>query len=144
MLLRPVEQSDAALIKGWLRDDALGRRHVSWYAEPRTWIRLLGPRRCGWIALDNDQEPVGFLDLECEQETGHFTFYVQPDRRGKRYSGKLLALLAAEAMRRGISELVGWVERDNIGSQKALTAAGFTVTSRGTDELDRWSMALKK
>ena len=117
---------DSELIRRWFDDDAEGNRRLAFYAQPALWFSLLGPTRHGWLVIDQDQ-PVGFLDIEVDGGCGYIAYYVAPAFRGVGYGNQALRLMLETARELGIAKLEGGVDPDNAASLAALKRAGFEI-----------------
>jgi RimJ/RimL family protein N-acetyltransferase len=115
-----------AQIRAWFAGDAEGNHHLSSYAEPEQWFKLFGPKRHGWFVVA-DERPIGFIDLEVNEGTGYFAYYVAPEFRGQGYGTATLRLTIEHARELGLTTLEGGVEPDNAASITALKKTGFEL-----------------
>jgi RimJ/RimL family protein N-acetyltransferase len=118
--------SEAEQIRAWFVDDAEGNRRLSSYADPNDWFKLLGPSRHVWLVMFEDQ-PLGLVDIEVDDSTGYFAYYVAPEFRGKGNGAEVLRLTIAQAREFGLTALEGGVEPDNVASVAALKRVGFDL-----------------
>ena len=135
LALRPLTRDLAALVAGWFTKDEEGQRRLDadFYGAGLKWWPLVeqDAARYGWVGLLDD-EPVGFIDVEIDDERAGIAIYVRSEFRRRGIGEQLLRLVAAEGRSLGIAQLVGGVESDNVASMRCLLAAGFTQA--GADE----------
>lgn len=118
--------TDATQIRTWFAGDTDGNHHLSSYADPEQWFKLLGPSRRGWFVVAEDR-PIAFIDLEVNDRTGYFAYYVAPEFRGQGYGTETLRLLIEQAREFDLTTLEGGVEPDNAASIAALKKTGFEL-----------------
>jgi GNAT superfamily N-acetyltransferase len=121
-------------VAAWFVDDDEGRRRLDadFYGgpQPRWWsIVQRDAHRHGWVGLADD-EHVGFVDMEVENEEGSLTMYVRPAFRRQGLGTALLRLAAVEARAMNVLALVGHAESDYVTSIRCLVAAGFSEDGR--------------
>jgi ribosomal protein S18 acetylase RimI-like enzyme len=131
--LAAVTIADRGLLAAWFDGDEDGSTHLGYYQDGDAWLQLLSDDRHGWIA-HVDGHPMGFLDLEIEDRTGHFSFYVAPAFRRRGHGTELLWVLGAVCRNMSIDRAVGFVEPTNTASVRTLRAAGFAVSDQPDDE----------
>lgn len=80
---------------------------------------------------------------------GHIGYAVVPDKRGRGYATKALALLLPEARKEGLTSVDLTTDPDNLPSQKVITANGGVLVERfsttgahGGVEMLRWRINL--
>lgn len=66
---------------------------------------------------------IGFFDLDIV--SGCFSFYVEPNSRGRGYAKEIVEKVIAAGQGMGLTKLRAGVEKDNLVSQKVLERAGF-------------------
>jgi RimJ/RimL family protein N-acetyltransferase len=118
--------TDASQVRTWFVGDVEGNHHLSSYAEPEPWFKLFGPTRHSWFVMA-DGRPVGFIDLETNNQTGYFAYYVAPAFRSRGYGTEALRLTIEQARQFGLTVLEGGVEPDNAASIAALKKTGFEL-----------------
>lgn len=113
---------------------AIGSRDYS-EAQVAAWIgvgaradrfraRLVDGRRC-WVAVDADDTPQAFIDLE---DDGHIDFlYAAPEVAGTGVAGRLLDELEAAAQASGMTRL--YVEASE-AARRFFLKRGYTETAR--------------
>jgi putative acetyltransferase len=92
--------------------------------------RLTDGRRC-WVAVDTDDRPQAFIDLEAD---GHIDFlYAAPEVAGTGVSGRLLDELEAAARASGMTRL--YVEASE-AARRFFLKRGYGVTARRDFEIE--------
>jgi RimJ/RimL family protein N-acetyltransferase len=127
---------DLSCIGSWFAGDVEGVRHMASYAMPEEWRRLFSPLRRGWFFTGAATgRAVGFIDLEINEKTGYFSYYIAPEFRGTGHGTEALRALTGLARQLGLGELKGGVEPDNAASIAALKRAGFQLLDLDEDEM---------
>lgn len=131
--LRPAAKADVDLLFDWVnrpekRVTALKttgpiarETHEAWFAA-----RLSDPDAAIWIALDDNNNPVGQVRLEHRGGALDVDIYVEPAARGRGVATCMLDQLRAEAARRwpGVA-LIARVKPDNWPSRRLFVKAGY-------------------
>ena len=131
--LRPAAKADVDLLFDWVnrpekRATALKttgpiarETHEAWFAA-----RLSNPDAAIWIALDDNDNPVGQVRLEHRGGALEVDIYVEPAARGRGVATSMLDQLRAEAARRwpGVA-LIARVKPDNWPSRRLFVKAGY-------------------
>jgi len=116
-------------IEKWFNGDESGKTFLHWYSDTSKVEALLGSNRKLWLVKEDDQY-VGFVDLEMIDKTGYFAYYIAPKYRGQRLSQKILLTLEEFGREFGLQGLVGYVEPENIASMKALERANYRKSKK--------------
>ncbi len=124
MKLRDLNEDDSHIFKRWFQNDSIGRRFLAEYENIESLLKLINSSRKFWLAYNNENY-IGFLDLEVDKENGYFSFYVAPNFRNKGLSTELLSLLEKKAHEYSIKKLFGHVEMENTNSIRSLQKAGY-------------------
>jgi RimJ/RimL family protein N-acetyltransferase len=77
-----------------------------------------------------EKYPIGWISLSLydliDDEDDNVSYCVRPVCRGKGLSAVMLNLLKDEAKKRGIGKLVGFANKHNVASWKAMEESGFS------------------
>ncbi|MFN8420338.1 MAG: GNAT family N-acetyltransferase [Anaerolineae bacterium] len=127
-----IAESELQLLRAWHTDPELQRRisypTAAWFAYVNTTGNF------AWLIFANDIA-VGYVQFGYEREaSGSFAFAVNPSLRGQGYGKRILHALLQRPEVLGLNTLEGFVEPDNIASQRCLIAAGFRLVSETPDE----------
>ena len=139
MKLRKAVMDDAELILKWRNDEKTRENsfssdvialedHIKWLS------RKLEDPKCHMFMLEDDGESVGNIRLDVldKDDVGEISYMIAPDKRGKGYGKKILALVEEEARSKGIKVLTGLVKDENVASRKCFENAGYACASGGT------------
>ena len=94
------------------------------------------PRSIFWF-LDDEGEAVGivrmwhYLNESLKERTGHISYYIRRDQRGKGYGNEALRLALRELNRIGEIKALIVADLDNIASTKVILANGGKLESIG-------------
>ena len=139
--IRPFKNSDApALIEIFnravneLASGAYGPHQIAIWTNlcltPDQWIAAMTDGRTTFIAVDENDQPVAFTDVESD---GHIRFlYASPDIAGTGVVTKLYESLEAEAIKQGIGKL--YSEASEL-AKSFMLKQGFSVVERRDFEL---------
>ena len=133
--LRELTAVDLAVVEPWF-GDADTRRRLGDEAWPRRLLELAG-RSAERVVLAATRagRVVGVLDVERYSDgRAAIALVVGPAERRTGIATAALDLLAREALVRGISELVGGVEADNVAALALARSAGFAQVTDGPDD----------
>ena len=110
------------------------------------------PRSFFWF-LDENEEAIGivrmwhYLNKSLKERTGHISYYIRQDQRGKGYGRDALRLALIELGKVGERRALIIADLDNIASTKVILANGGILESvgRGADgkEFGRYWISLK-
>jgi RimJ/RimL family protein N-acetyltransferase len=147
----PATPSHLPILRIWRDEDPeFERRLTGFYAENDGWVREVaerGPRsgpRSGWIAFLGG-EPAGLADLDVneDQKLGHIAFYVAPAFRRRGVGTKIVRLVAKEARRMDLADLLATVERGNEASVRCLARAAFERVGKSSEGSSRFALQLR-
>ena len=138
--LRDFREDDAATIVGWVESAA---ESLAWASVP--FLRLTPEILDDWHALPGVVPCVALLDGDpcaygqvwedhAEDEAELARVNVAPERRGQGVGRTFVALLAAEARRRGFRSIVIRVVRGERAAFATYHAAGFLRMDRAEEE----------
>jgi putative acetyltransferase len=136
MKLRPAVPNDAEAIAAVYERAVRGIGAKDYSAEQvRAWIGVgahadrfrarLSDGRRGWVAVDDQDRPQAFIDLE---DDGHIDFlYAAPEAAGTGVAGRLLDELEAAARASGMTRL--YVEASE-AARRFFLKRGYAVSAR--------------
>ena len=119
-------QADAQIVASWFVHDSDGQREFGGFygVHPKWWeLVQTEPGRHGWTVW-REHEPIGFVDLDIDEDVGQVAFYVVPALRGQGLGTAILKALGRVARALGANILSGGVRPENIASIKAALASG--------------------
>jgi len=93
--------------------------------------RVIGRR--AWIIEEGDVR-IGMIDVEIYADrTAGLAFVVAPGHRGRGVARRGLEAIATQLAAKGVQEVFGGVETDNVASMRCMEAAGFIRRSQEPD-----------
>lgn len=138
-----VEQ-DLDMVREWLKEDDDGRQYMEWYARPGYWWRLLGEGRKAYIVEDAVGTPIGFADVETENEEAVIAYYVRCEYRGLGYGRGVVRRILENCAREGVRQVSAYTEGANRKSTGTLRALGFTKRRELQGDMEEWSRTLDR
>jgi UDP-2,4-diacetamido-2,4,6-trideoxy-beta-L-altropyranose hydrolase len=131
--LRPVRAGDRDLIFGWINDPDVRARsfhtgaitpdeHAAWFSSVLrdTAIRY-------WIAVDEEDRPVGQVRFSIEPGRAVISVLVEPGSRNKGFGSLLIAAATEQLFRTTpVPEVHAFIKTGNASSLTAFTRAGYT------------------
>ncbi len=128
--MRQAADRDSGILLSWANDPET--RLNSYYSEMITkdvhekWYRkkLSDPGSRIWLAEDN--ESIGMVRIDKEEDGYTMSINLAPEQRGKGLAEKVLRMASLHFFSEFPDEnIYAWIKKDNILSQKAFSAAGF-------------------
>lgn len=144
--LRPLEDKDISLFRGWLCKEHVGR----WYTEPEEWLAEVNGRFDGYrfvthLIADCDGKPIGFCqyyacvhaaedwygDVPMEG-TYSIDYLIGEEAYLHKGLGKAIVLRLVEAIFRlkDAKRIIVQPEEENTNSRKTLLACGFCYDAK--------------
>ena len=140
--LRPVTAEDAKLLFEWTneaetRKNSFSSEPVLWENHVKWLEKKIVDRNCLFFIMMVDEEPVGTvrLDVDEEERTGTISYSIDKRFRGQGLGGRILALAEEKAKEAGLQCLVGGVKPENKASGKCFVKNGYEVEEETATEL---------
>lgn len=132
LYLRTVTREDRELLFLWVNSPEVRKnsfqtadipyeRHIEWFEA------MLNDDKVYQYILCQNEEPVGQIRLNVENDTAWVSYSIASAWRGQGFGSRILLLAKERAVRDivGIARLAGRVKYENIASRKAFEHGGF-------------------
>lgn len=139
--LRPARAADA----GWthalrnmphIREASLDPCAIPFEGHSRWWTAALADPDRLLCVIVHDGEDVGVLRLDREDDAAEVSIYTRPGLSGRGVGRQaILAGVALARERLGVRRIVATIRDENLASQRAFAAAGFSQGERGWTRL---------
>ena len=130
--LRPVRASDSRTLWGWANDPEVRAASFSPEAIPwtehRDWFaaRLSDPDSLLYLALDSEDQPVGYARFQCQQDRATISVALGRSARGQGWGALLIDLACRQALAElALIAIDAFIREENERSIHAFERAGF-------------------
>lgn len=124
-------EEDIYQITEWIKSDEIGKSRLESYADIVFLKKILIDDKRLFRFVEHNGDRIGFFDIDIAD--GWFSFYVEPQSRGREYAKSVIQHVVECARHAGVKVLHAGVEEDNKASLKIMKSTGFRKVSEDND-----------
>ena len=132
--LREAEQTDIELLFAWANDPVVRQNSFTTdpipYEDHRRWFqRIMADDKVLQYIMMDDENPVGQIRLNLENDTAEIGYSIAVEYRGRGYGHKILRLIVDEVKEQHpeIKTLIAKVKPENLASKKLFESEGYEM-----------------
>lgn len=131
LIFHDIKMEHIPVVNSWYCDaDSF---HVEKLTEEFIHYIASNPDYGSWMILNNN-EFMGKVDVEIEEDKAYISIIIRPDCRRKGYGKKALQQIINKYMNTGIKQIIAGIFHTNEASKRLFSSIGFTPLSNDPDE----------
>jgi RimJ/RimL family protein N-acetyltransferase len=131
LVFQDINIEHIALINSWYHDD--DSFHVEKLTEQYINYVASKPDFYCWI-ISNNNEFIGKVDFEIEEDKAYISIIIRPDYRRKGYGKKVLEQIINRYVNTGITQIVAGIYHTNEASIRLFSSVGFIPICNEPDQ----------
>ncbi|GED13244.1 GNAT family N-acetyltransferase [Aneurinibacillus migulanus] len=132
--LRPLQETDLLTLEKWFENSEIASR-MEGMLPLKEWYNHISKNFLQFIRIAyTQQNPVGIIQVEKEEDIGYISLIVNPSFWNKGYGKTILCKALEQPEFRSIRKWKASIEEDNISSLKCFKSVGFIEEDANPDE----------